>query len=437
MGGNVGGWPTNKDAYTNMVAIGKGAFGEVYQAHCPEKCAHCTEAMQCAAKRPNVAIKKMKLQSRNDIEAIHAEVKIARRLKHKNLLNIHCSFPVGEELWLVIPLCEKGSLADAVRPTKGIHGLCPKCALEKTPPNPSTRTRADCEDCYQQRNRKIATILHQVLEGLVYFHKQSSVHRDVKAANILLAADGTVQLCDYGVSKELISRRDFTRDFAGTLCFMAPEVLDRASRYGYNEKADIWSFGITALEIAFGEPPFSYRFREVDDKDKAQDEIEVKLDGSWVKATIKSIDIAGNKVTVRRFYVRPNDNSAEAEVPINKDETRVKNTPKWVMEKIIGDPKDPKVEWIEKEFPQLNKLSPKFKKLVESCLTYDPTERPTAEKLLGDAFFKKHDQGADWLRVNFTNGLEPKNAAAKKTRRRLTNQRVIDRLLRAEEALSR
>ncbi|KAI8849475.1 kinase-like domain-containing protein [Chytridium lagenaria] len=79
----------------------------------------------------------------------------------------------------------------------------------------------------------IATILKQALQGLEYLHKNGLIHRDVKAGEFLA---------------------DFGKDFVGTPCWMAPEVMEQS---GYDYKADIWSFGITALELATGHAPFA------------------------------------------------------------------------------------------------------------------------------------------------------------------------------------
>ncbi|KAJ4909582.1 Protein kinase superfamily protein [Raphanus sativus] len=211
-------FPLYAKDYELFEEVGEGVSASVYRA-------------KCIALNENVAIKIMDLEKcRNDLDTIRKEVHIMSLIEHPNLLKAHCSFIDRDTLWIVMPYMSGGSC---------FH-------LMKT--------------VYPEGFEQpiIATLLREVLKALVYLHRQGHIHRDVKAGNILVHSRGVVKLGDFGVSACMFDsgERMRTRNtFVGTPCWMAPEVMQQVD--GYDFKADIWSFGITALELAHGHAPFS------------------------------------------------------------------------------------------------------------------------------------------------------------------------------------
>ncbi|KAI0220730.1 Serine/threonine-protein kinase TAO1 [Lamellibrachia satsuma] len=197
--------------FTDLREIGHGNFGAVYYAR------HATT-------KEIVAIKKMSYSGKQSAEKwqdIIREVTFLRLLKHRNTIEYKGCYLREHTAWLVMEYCI-GSASDLIE-------------VHKKP----------------LREEEIGAICSDALCGLEYLHSFGRIHRDVKAGNVLLTETGTVKLADFG-SASIVSPAN---SFVGTPYWMAPEVILAMDEGQYDGKVDIWSLGITCIELAERKPP--------------------------------------------------------------------------------------------------------------------------------------------------------------------------------------
>ncbi|XP_035768123.1 misshapen-like kinase 1 isoform X4 [Neolamprologus brichardi] len=202
--------------------VGNGTYGQVYKGR------HVKTGQLAAIKVMEV--------TEEEEEEIKLEINMLKSYSHhRNIATYYGAFikkgPAGQDhqLWLVMEYCGAGSVTDLVKKTKG------NCLKEDW----------------------IAYICREVLRGLSHLHSHHVIHRDIKGQNVLLTENAEVKLVDFGVSAQLDKTIGRRNTFIGTPYWMAPEVIacDENPEATYDYRSDLWSLGITALEMAEGAPP--------------------------------------------------------------------------------------------------------------------------------------------------------------------------------------
>ncbi|XP_022080772.1 STE20-like serine/threonine-protein kinase isoform X1 [Acanthaster planci] len=196
--------------------LGDGAFGKVYKA----KNRHSGVL---------AAAKVIEIKDQEELDDFLVEIQILSECKHQYIVGMIETYLYGNKLWMLIEFCEGGALDDIM------------LELEKG-----------------LTESQIQVVCKQMLEALDYLHSKKVIHRDLKAGNILLTMTGDIRLADFGVSARNTKTKQKRDSFIGTPYWMAPEVVicETLKDNPYDYKADIWSLGITLIELAQQEPPY-------------------------------------------------------------------------------------------------------------------------------------------------------------------------------------
>ncbi len=192
--------------------VGQGNYGRVYKAM------HKKTGKIYSAKIAYI-------EKTNEVESFKKEINILSQCNNQYIVHYFGSYIKGHQIWIILEFCDGGSLFELIK-------ILPRNLNEE----------------------EIASLICMILKGLIFLHENKKIHRDIKTENILLTHDGIAKLADFGVSTQLMHSFSKKITKIGTPFYMSPEVILQ-NKYDY--KCDIWSLGITTIEMAEGEPPFA------------------------------------------------------------------------------------------------------------------------------------------------------------------------------------
>lgn len=165
----------------------------------------------------------LKVSPASDLQNLKNELAMQRLCNHPNLVGLRDCFLWKDRLWIAMELMDAGCLTEILGQD------------------------IDFKEKY------IAYVCRNILEALAYLHRNNKLHRDIKSDNVLINSKGEIKLGDFGFAIGLTKEQDRRKSVVGTPFWMAPELIRGAE---YNGSVDIWSLGITCLEMADGEPPY-------------------------------------------------------------------------------------------------------------------------------------------------------------------------------------
>ncbi|KAL9110287.1 MAG: hypothetical protein Q9227_005194 [Pyrenula ochraceoflavens] len=214
---------TNVPPYEMLELIGKGSYGRVYKAANTNKEIVAVKVIDI----DDADFRAFGEAKEEQIKDFQKEIKILREADESgapNLNRIIDAFSVHSQLWLICEYCPGGSVKTLMRATNNRLG-----------------------------ERYIAIVARELAKALQALHKAGIMHRDVKAANVLIHEEGQLQLCDFGVATVFDPKGDKRKTFIGTVHWMPPEMFAQEPQYA--GEVDVWGFGCTLYECATGNPP--------------------------------------------------------------------------------------------------------------------------------------------------------------------------------------